>query len=413
MKFYVDYFGCRSNQAEAQEWIHELENRGYRYTASVADADFALLNTCSVTENAERDVIRYLNRMYRTSSCPWLVVGCTVTKEKKDLSLRYRPYRFFTNLEKSNLIDSITRDYPISSNVIYHTSFKSRFFLKIQDGCNFHCAFCIVPSLRGKSISASRSDILKKASYYVSLGYKEIVLTGINLSSYGYDRFPRETLLDLLKELQQIPELEILRLSSLDPRFIKYSFLKELAALPKIAESFHLAIQSGSDAVLKAMKRGGKAVEILKNLHHLRVFFPDANIGADFIVGFPGESERDFEQSQELVVAGDLNYLHIFPFSPRQGTVAATLPSLSREIVQRRAKEMKALNLDIKRAYRERMVGKTIEGILIEEGAAHSLAVTRNFLSVRLPSSHGLKKRKIKIAITGMINEHLCTGKIE
>lgn len=412
MKFFVDYFGCRSNQAEVQEWIIQLENAGYQNTSSCEEADFAILNTCSVTAHADRDVWRYLSNSFRNTGCTWFVAGCTVTKEKSALSDRFPNFVFLDNQEKLDLIDVIQKRFPVQSNLIFHSSFKSRFFLKVQDGCNFRCSFCIVPSLRGKSRSTSRKEILNKARYYLSLGYKEIVLTGINLSSYGYDLFPRESLTDLIQEIHELPDLEVLRISSLDPRFIRYETIKKLSELPKLADSFHFSFQSGSDAILKEMKRGGKTSENIAILRLFRRFFPDSNLGADIIVGFPGEEERDFRKTVHLIEQGDLNYLHLFPFSPRENTPAASLPQIPKEIIQYRLRELKELNSKVKLAYRERMIGKRVESIVIDDGSAYSLAVSKNFLSIRVPDIQGYKKRKLQIMVTRVLNENLCEGKL-
>jgi threonylcarbamoyladenosine tRNA methylthiotransferase MtaB len=412
MKFVVDYFGCRSNQAEVQEWIIELEKRGYELTSAPADADFGILNTCSVTQKAEKDVLRFIAKTYRNTKARWLIVGCTVVHDKAVLSQKYKNYYFFDNLEKKNLVQIISELFPIASQLIYHSSFKSRIFLKVQDGCNFRCSFCLVPFLRGKAQSLLKKEVVDKVKHYASLGYQEIVLTGINLSAYGYDLFPRETLLGLVEEIQCLRGVEVIRLSSLDPRFIKYHFVKELSTFSKIADSFHFSLQSGSDAVIRRMNRGGKSVEYHKILAHFRKFFPDANLGADIIVGFPGESEREFRETVDFIQTSFLNYLHIFPFSPRPGTKAGLLEPLPPEIVRARAHELKELGNELKLAYRERFRGKILPGILIEENPNYSMVITRNFLSVRIPPVRGYKKRKLLVRIERVVNENLCEGKI-
>ncbi|HSQ35685.1 MAG TPA: MiaB/RimO family radical SAM methylthiotransferase [Candidatus Binatia bacterium] len=412
MKFVVDYFGCRSNQAEVQEWIGELENRGYELTSTPAEAGFGILNTCSVTAKAEKDVLRFIDRAYRSTNTKWFIVGCTVKQVKDLLSRKYANFLFFDNLEKKRLVETIAELFPVSSRMIYHSAFKSRIFLKIQDGCNFRCAYCLVPFLRGKAQSLSKKEVLKKVRHSASLGYQEVVLTGINLSAYGYDLFPRETLLDLIAEIEPLKGVEVIRLSSLDPRFIKYHFVKELRNSAKIADSFHFSLQSGSDAVIRRMNRGGKSSEYLKILSHFRKFFPDANLGADMIVGFPGESDREFRETAAFIEASPLNYLHVFPFSPRPGTKAAALEPLPPEIVRARARELKELGGAMKLAYRERCRGKVLSGILIEENPNYSMVITRNFLSVRIPPVRGYKKRKLAVRIERVLNENLCEGSI-
>ena len=410
MKFLAEYFGCRSNQAELQEWILELESSGYELTGSAADAEFGIVNTCCVTEKAERDVLRFINKIYRNTTAKWVVAGCSVSKEKQDLAGRFKNYYFFDNEEKARLVERIKEIFPIENNLIYHSSFKSRVFLKVQDGCNFRCSFCIVPALRGKSRSLTRDDVLDKARRYASLGYKEAVITGISLSSYGYDLFPRETLLSLIQDIHDLRRLEVIRLSSLDPRFIKYQFIQELSLLPKIADSFHFSIQSGSDTVLQKMKRGGKSRENMKILGYFREFFPRANLGADIIAGFPLESEKEFKETLQFVQESPLNYLHIFPFSARSGTPAALMAGVPVEVIRRRVGELKEINVKKKMEFREKFRGDVLEGVLIEENPGYSLLLTRNFLSVRIPPLKGFKKKRVKVRITRMLNENLLEG---
>ncbi len=412
MKFYVDYFGCRANQAEIQEWIIELENAGYQLTNNISEADFGILNTCSVTEKAEKDIFKFINKVYKKANTRWVITGCTVAKEKQRLQERYKNYHFFDNVEKESLLKSIKKIFPLTHNVVYHSSFRSRIFLKIQDGCNFRCYFCIVPFLRGKSRSLPLPEILEKAEYYASLGYREIVLTGINLSSYGYDLFPRENLLDLVKELSKIKSFDFIRLSSLDPRFIKYHFIKELSYIEKIAQSFHFSFQSGSNGVLRRMNRGSKTLEYNKILENFYHFFPEANYGADILVGFPEESEKEFVETLNFVRQSRLNYIHIFPFSARKGTKAELLAQVPQNIIKRRVRELKEVNRNRRIEYRERFIDKIVEGILIEENLNYSLIITTNFLSVRVPPTKGYKKRKVHVRINRLLNENLCAGTI-
>jgi threonylcarbamoyladenosine tRNA methylthiotransferase MtaB len=412
MKFIVECFGCRCNQAEVQEWIHELEKRGYELTTSAAAATFGILNTCSITAKAEKDVLRFIGRTYRHTGVKWFIAGCTVSQSKVALVQKYKNYFFFDNREKKRLVEAICELFPVENHLIYHSSFRSRVFLKVQDGCNFRCAYCIVPSLRGKAQSVAKKEIAAKVRHYAALGYHEVVLTGINLSSYGYDLFPRETLLGLLEEIHHVRGIEIIRLSSLDPRFIKYNFIKELSAFPKVADSFHFSLQSGSDAVIRRMNRGSKRADYLKIMDHFRKFFPNANMGADFITGFPGESEKEFRETVDFIEGSPLNYLHIFPFSPRPGTKAAALEPLPAQIVRARAVELKELGIQMKLAYRDLCQGKTFSGILIEENPHYALVVTRNFLSVRVPPVRGYKKKKLLVRVERVVNENLCEGKI-
>ena len=410
MKFYANYFGCRTNQAEIQDWIIELENSGYKLTNNLSDADFGILNTCSVTERAEKDVLRFINSAYKKTNVKWIVTGCTVSKEKPSLQNKYKNFLFLNNIDKESIIRSIKETFPANNNVIFHSSFRSRIFLKIQDGCNFRCSFCIVPFLRGKSKSIHPSEVVEKIKYFSSLGYREIVLSGINLSSYGYDLFPRENLLKLLKKINKIRDIDFIRLSSLDPRFIGYKFIKEISYMEKIANSFHFSFQSGSNSILKRMKRGGRIIEYNNILNHFHKYFPEANYGADIIVGFPEENEKEHEETLNFIHNSVLNYLHIFPFSPRKGTKAEFMDRVPQNIVQKRITKLREINKNKRIEYRERFVDKVVEGILTEENKNYSLIITKNFLSVRTPPVKGYKKRKLKSKIKRVVNENICEG---
>ncbi len=413
MKFYVKYFGCRTNQAEVQEWIIALENSGYQLVSSLQEADFGIINTCSVTQRAERDVLRFINKIYKNTHKKWIVTGCTVTKETARLAERFKDYIFIDNRQKQGLTETIRQLFPVKSeNIIFHSSFRSRIFLKIQDGCNHRCSFCIVPYLRGKSTSSPLEEILERARYFALLGYREIVLTGINLSSYGYDLFPRQNLLNLVKKISEIKNINFIRLSSLDPRYIKYGFIKELSYINNLARSFHLSLQSGSNTILRKMKRGLKSDDFKKMMNVFSKFFPDANFGADIIVGFPEESENNFQESLDLINQTPLNYLHVFPFSPREGTAAYNLEPVAQNIIKKRVKILKEINTELRLRYREKFLGKILEGILIEENDNYSLIVTDNFLTVRVPPLTGFKKKKVKLKIKHLINENICEGEV-
>lgn len=413
MKFYVNYFGCRTNQAEIQEWIIDLENSGYQLAGSINEADFGIINTCSVTEKAERDVFRFIQKMNKRNDKKWIITGCTVSKENSKLSGRYRNYIFLDNREKHLLPQSVRDIFPLKNrNLIYHSAFRSRIFLKIQDGCNHRCSFCIVPHLRGKSASIPPPEIIRRIKHYIRLGYREIVLTGINLSAYGYDLFPRENLLDLVSQISEIKKLGFIRLSSLDPRYIKYHFIKELGSIKNLAQSFHLSIQNGSNSVLKKMNRSSKSSELLKTLGTFHKFFPDANFGADILVGFPGEEERHFQETVDFIKQSQLNYLHIFPFSPREYTRAQELKPLPLNIVKNRVRVLKEINQELRLIYREKFLDRNLEGIVIEENPNYCLVITGNFLTVRIPPLPGYRKKKIKLKIKKVINTNLCEGEV-
>ena len=237
-------------------------------------------------------------------------------------------------------------------------------------------------------------------------------MTGINLSSYGYDLFPRDNLLNLIQKVSGVGNIDFLRLSSLDPRYIKYSFIKELSYLKNLAQSFHLSLQSGSNAILRKMNRGLKTNEFKNIMDDLVKFFPDGNFGTDIIVGFPGETEKYFQETVELINQTHLNYLHIFPYSPREGTRAYALEPVPIKVTQKRIQILKEINVNMRIQYRERFLDKILEGIVINDNKYHSMVVTGNFQAVRIPALKGHKKKKVRVKIKKVINENLSEGEV-
>ncbi len=411
MKFYVSYFGCRANQAEIQEWIISLEQCGYQLTRDLETADFAILNTCSITAKAEKDVLRHMERMYQRSDIPWIIAGCSVNNLQQTLPDRFPDYIFLDNNQKKDLVSVVTQRFPVSEeNLIYHSAYRSRLFLKIQDGCQFRCSYCIVPLLRGKPVSMKPEEIIRKARRYISLGYRELILTGINLSSYGHDLFPRPSVIDLLEKLSDIRDLQFIRLSSMDPRFISFDFIHQLSRLGKIAPSFHFSLQNGSNSVLKRMNRNSKTRHYHQMLDQFRKYFPDANIGADIIAGFPQESEQEFRETVEFIHKSPLNYLHAFPFSPRPGTRAAEMPMIDPAVISHRMSELNEFNRLRKISYREQFIGRRLPGILTEENPQHAVVVTGNYLSVHIPPKTGYKRRKVWVRIDRLMTDIICQG---
>ena len=412
MKFYVNNFGCRTNQAEIQEWITDLEKSGYQLTQDIDSANFGILNTCSLIEKTENDIYKYINRVYKKNNIKWVIAGCAVSRDKETLQKRYKNYYFYDNSEKHNLVEEIKGLFPADDTLIYHSAFRSRIFLKVQEGCNFRCSFCILPFLRGKSVSLPADEVLAKADYFASLGYREVLLTGTNLSSYGYDIFPRENLLNLVQRLNDIKGIDYIRLGLLDPRYVRYDMVKGLSQVEKLAHSFHFSFQSASYRILTSMKREIKPEEYTLVLDQFQQYFPDANYGADFMVGFPGETDKDFRKTANFVRESSLNYIHVFPYSPRPDTKAALMEQIPVHVIQKRLRELKEANRFMKLNYREGFKDEILEGILTEEDDNYAMVVTRNALTVRVPPIRGFKKKRVFVKINRIVNETLCEGTV-
>jgi len=411
MKFFVKSFGCRTNQAELQKWIRNLESRGYRYSSEEKNCRFGIYNTCSLTQKAEGKTCRNLKKHHQQyPDVPCVVTGCTVTRRERKLREEFPDYIFLPNSQKPHLIDSILKYFPNSSNLIFSSIYRSRYFLKIQDGCNFRCSYCVIPSLRGKSRSIPMQTLVAEAKTAAQLGYREVVLTGINLTSYGNELDPRENLLDVIEEISRLDLIRRIRISSLDPRMVNFSFIKKLRGFPKVAQNFHLSFQSGSNRVLRDMKRYLKRSDYFRIMKDFTGFFPRANFGADFIVGFPGEEDRDFMDTMDLARNSGLNYLHIFPFSPMEGTKAFFYSPVSNHIIMKRVRQMRDLNQRLKISYRERMRDTCWDAVVVQERSSGCFVLTDNYLRVRIDRLPGLKKRLIRVKVKGIIDESTCQG---
>ncbi len=377
MRFSIKNFGCRTNLAEAMEWSETLSNFGYIYTPNLNDADILILNSCVLTRNAENEVKRLLNKIKKKNPHKFVILtGCLTDSLRSE-----NDFLVIDNWRKGELPLKILErfgKYQVSENV----KIRARANLKIQEGCNFNCSFCIIPYVRGSSRSTEEEKIIEMAKKLVNKGFKEIVIAGTHLNSWGLDLKPRKSLSHLLKRLDEIEGLKRIRLSSLDPRFLNDSFLKSLSEISKIAPHFHLSLQSCSDEVLKRMNRKGSSEIYAHILNFLRENFPSACIGADIIVGFPYESEDEFEKTYKFLENSPVNYLHVFPFSPREGTLAFSMPQVPEDVKKRRAKILRELSMQKKREFYSQFEGKKLPGIVIKRLGERAEVLTDNYIKV-------------------------------
>jgi threonylcarbamoyladenosine tRNA methylthiotransferase MtaB len=242
--------------------------------------------------------------------------------------------------------------------------FRSRASVKIQDGCNFQCTFCIIPSVRGRSVSLDKRELLARIKEFINLGFKEIVLTGIHLCSYGLDLSAKSSLLELLQEIESLNGLRKLRLSSLDPRFLSSSLIEHITASEKVCPHFHLSLQSGSDDIVHRMGRKIRIEDYKNILTYLREESPRASLGADIIVGFPGETEEDFSQTYRFLEQSTLTYLQVFSYSPRPGTVAASWRQINGKVKKERARLLRDLSSRKNTNFRRFLWGRNARQLL-------------------------------------------------
>jgi len=345
--FSIQTFGCRSNQAEAFLWADVFQKHGLKYEKDFSRSDLVVVNSCTLTSRADSDTRSFIRKVSRTNPKARLIVtGCYAQRAPEELKDMPQVSCLLSNTEKKDL-DAKVLSFAGPGTEGQISPFRSRASVKIQDGCNFQCSFCIIPSVRGRSVSFSKREILAQIKEFISQGFKEIVLTGIHLCSYGLDLNTKSSLLELLQEIESLNGLAKLRLSSLDPRFLSPSLMDHITASEKVCPHFHLSLQSGSDDVLHRMGRRIR-VENYKNIiSSLREKSPQASLGADIIVGFPGESEEDFSQTYRFLEESPLTYLHVFSYSPRPGTAAASWQQVNSKVKKERARLLRDLSLSL------------------------------------------------------------------
>lgn len=423
--------GCKVNSYETEAMQQLLEDAGYEIVPFREGADVYIINTCSVTNVADRKSRQMLHRAKKMNpSAAVVAVGCYVqaagaelkkdeavdlivgNNQKKDLVQILDDY--FADHENSGEILDIGHSQEYEELHIRRIADHTRAFIKVQDGCNQFCSYCIIPYTRGRVRSRRPEDIEHEVRGIAEAGYKEIVLTGIHLSSYGVDfkDEQQENLLTLIKRLDQIPGIERLRLGSLEPRIVTREFAKELARLRTICPHFHLSLQSGCDATLKRMNRRYNAAEYQACCEILREEFDNPAITTDVIVGFPGETGEEFAETERFLKTIHFYEMHIFKYSRRAGTRAADMPDQVPEGTKSvRSDILLALEKQQSLEYRGRFLG-TEEEILLEEpieidGTKYMMGHTRQYVKGAVPYEEGLKNKTVKGIFTKALNEEV------
>ena len=376
MKACVFTLGCKMNEVESASLMRGLEDRGWETTDELGFADLYLINTCAVTAEAERKSRQAVARVRKFNpEAPVVVCGCASQNAPEAFGTREGVTLVSGTAHKDRLLDllserGILRDTEESfCEMPYPKRTRTRAFLRIQDGCNRFCSYCLIPYLRGRTRSRSAESVLAEAR---ACGAKEIVLTGIDISSY---RDGETDLGGLLLKLKEIPAR--IRLGSLEPCAVTDGFLTAVRAAGNVAPHFHLSLQSGSGKVLRAMNRRYTREEYLEACARVYRYFPDAAVTTDIIVGFPGETEEDFQESLSIVREAGLARVHAFPFSPRAGTAAAKLKDTPAPVKKERMARMLKEAARAEAEYAARFVGKEETALFEEDGG-----YTGNYLRV-------------------------------
>ena len=418
--------GCKVNAYETEAMQEMLEKEGYEIVPFKEGADIYIINTCTVTNIADRKSRQMLHRArkmnpdaivvaagcyvqaqenehHELDSCIDIVIG---NNKKQDLIQILNEYE--SKCKTEEVIDiNHTNEYENLN--LSRTGEHTRAYIKVQDGCNQFCSYCIIPFARGRVRSRSLEDVVQEVTTLSENGYKEVVLTGIHLSSYGVDFEEQEAgkktdLLTLILAVHEIPGIERIRLGSLEPRIVTEEFAKTIAGLPKMCPHFHLSLQSGCDATLKRMNRRYTTDEYFEKCELLRKYFDHPALTTDVIVGFPGETEEEFEESKAFVDKVNFYETHIFKYSKREGTRAAVMENqVPEQIKSERSAQLIELGAKKQEAYEKEMVGKDVE-ILVEEpaqidGKEVQVGHTKEYIKVALESDENLQNQIVKMRI--------------
>lgn len=404
--FVIKTFGCKVNQCESSFMVEELVRHGYRLAKPEESASICIVHGCAVTSRASYEARQALYQFHRRYPYAYAFVfaGCAAHYEGKEIAEKQLATHILGNMEKLEIASflekkasserpivaiSSLRDHPLkplkSLNYSHMMMDRSRAFIKIQDGCDNFCSYCIVPYTRGSKRSLPAEDVASQIRQMVSAGYNEVVLTGIHLGQWGQDFSPSKTLIDLLKFLEQSKNLPPrLRLSSLEPSECTQELLHFLRDKEWFCPHFHVPLQSGDPEIIKLMGRNYDPTFYEEVIDSIRSAFPNAAIGADVIVGFPGEREDMFENTFRLVEKLSLTYLHVFPYSSRKGTLASRLNGkLPRHEIQRRAQALRELGLIKKKAFMTSQISRDLTAVLeraVEENLWYS--TSENYLPI-------------------------------
>lgn len=405
--FFIKTFGCRVNQVESQAILEQFKRAGFSPITDFETADICLLNTCTVTHQADKDVEKLIRQILRRNPRARLVLtGCYAAAHKAHIAATFPTAEI---VGKYDLGRVLFNQNDICWTVAGHEG-HSRAFIKIQDGCDNFCSYCIVPYARAVKRSKPVQDVLNEIAQLVQNGFLEIVLTGINIGNYVCPQTGAD-LAALCEKIAQMPGYFRVRFSSIELPTVTDGVIAQMHTHPqRFCNYFHLPLQAGCDKILKEMNRHYTTAGYAKRVADLRREVAHIGIFADVIAGYPTESEADFETTYQFIKAQQLAGLHVFSYSPRPGTPAAQLPQLPPGEIKRRAEQLRALDKELRAAFAARFVG-TEQEVFIEEkkgGAVH--AITSNFQPVLLPAgtqARGLVRVKIV-----SVQENVCYGEV-
>ncbi len=426
VSFYT--LGCKLNYTETLSLEKQFSERNFSTVPFEQQANICVINTCSVTERADREARKIVRQALRTSPDTFIiVVGCYAQLDPEEIASidgvdivlgTSEKFRLFEHINKFEKLDSpkifvspINQANDFGPAYSTTTKERTRAFLKIQDGCDFNCSFCTIPLARGNSRSQSIHDCVEQAKKLVEMGYKEIILTGVNVGDYG--KRNQTSLLQLLPELENIDGLQRIRISSIEPNLLNKELLHYWIQSEKICNHFHLPLQSGTDEILRMMRRRYTSTYYKNLIYSIKELSPNAGIGVDVIVGFPGETQELFEQSYKFLHELPISYLHVFTYSERPNTPSINFPNrIEPRIRYSNSEKLRQLGAMKKSHFYQTYLGTT-QKVLLEGTIENNFisGYTENYIRVNIPHQTSLENTIASIHLTEYNGEE-CMGKI-
>ncbi|HET9284927.1 MAG TPA: tRNA (N(6)-L-threonylcarbamoyladenosine(37)-C(2))-methylthiotransferase MtaB [Candidatus Angelobacter sp.] len=453
-RVFIQSFGCRATQADGAALERQLATNGFAPANSALDAEVVVLNTCTVTAAADQDARAAIRRIHRENpDAKIMVTGCYAQRAPHEVANLSGVTWVVGNSHKHQVAEIVAADanqndlaylsavqnnatqnflpletvalsapaFTLVGDIFAHTELiaapvfagesiaeKTRPNLKVQDGCDNRCSFCIIPNVRGQSRSMQLERVIAEANALVAAGYREIVLSGINLGRWGRDFEPQQRFEQLVCALLEHTDIEKIRISSVEPMDWSDELIALVAGSPRMAKHAHVPLQSGSDRILRRMHRKYRPWHYAEKIRKIHEAMPDAAIGADVMTGFPGETDELFEESRSFIEHLPFTYLHVFTYSSRPGTPSAAMPDqVPVHVARERNRVLRELAAEKNRIFRQSFVGRTLEAITLQTGGdGWTEALSDNYLKVQLAGDHEPNKI-IKIGVTGLDGENL------
>lgn len=426
--FSILTLGCKVNQYESEAMAELFEKNGYIQVDNDTDvADVYIVNTCTVTNLSDRKSRQYIRRAKRENPDSTVaVVGCYAQVAPKEVEKIEGVDVVIGTSERSKIVDlieeakeedkkinivrDIKKDRDFQFIKIDENFHKTRSYMKVQDGCNRYCTYCIIPYARGTIRSRRIGDCVREAIRLANAGYKEIILTGIHVGSYGVDLGPVR-LIDLIEAIAEVDGIERIRLSSVEPNIISEDFMRRAIACSKLCDHFHLSLQSGSNKVLKDMNRHYNREEFIEKTKIIKKYMPYAGLTTDIIVGFPGESDEDFEDSMSIVREVEFSKVHVFKYSKRKNTPAADrADQVDGNIKIKRSEELIKLQDQYLKKFREKNMPRTLKVLFEEFDQGYYFGYTDNYIRVKVKSDKDLINKILDVRLVN--NEEVALGEL-